>query len=400
MNGFLIVAILLLVAVTATLLWPLLRKPRALGAESDSPALRILREQRAEATAEHAAGRLDDAAYAQTLAELEQRALAEHAAPDSLRPLAPAYGWAVGLAVVLPVASLVLYLMLGNPLALDPAQREVQSPQAGMAQIEQMVASLAAKVEADPDNVEGARMLARSYMVLERHAEAVKLLEKLAKKLPDDAQLYADWADALASATDRKLAGEPEKLISKALQLDPDNAKALALHGTLQFERGQYAQAAATWQRILAHAEPGSEFAQQVQAMVGEARERAGLAPTVQPTAAAPDSGLRIRLALSLDAALAAKAAPADPVFVFVRPAAGGPPLAAIRLSVKDLPAELDLAQAVRMNPAPLPEQVVIGARVSKSGQPTAAKGDLEGLSAAVSPAAGSLKLAIDRELP
>lgn len=400
MNAFLILAVLLLVAVSAGLLWPLLRKPRAQSPESDSPALRILREQRAEATAEHAAGRLDDASYAQLLAELEQRALAEHTAPEGLRAPAPAYPWAVGLAVLLPVASLVLYLMLGNPLALDPAQREAQSPQMGMAQIEQMVTSLAAKVEADPENVEGARMLARSYMVLERHAEAVKVLEKLALKLPDDAQLYADWADALASATDRKLEGQPEKLIQKALQLDPANAKALALFGTLQFERGQYAQAAETWQRILAQAEPGGEFAQQVQAMVAEARNRAGLAPAAPATPAAADSGLRVRLALSLDAALSAQAVATDPVFVFVRPAAGGPPLAAIRLSVKDLPTELDLSQAVRMNPAPLPEQVVIGARVSKSGQPTATPGDLEGLSAAVSPTAGNLKLVIDRVRP
>lgn len=400
MNAFPIVALLLLLGVTAGLLWPLLRHraaPAPAAPATDSPPLRILREQRADAAAEHAAGRLDDAAYAQLLGELEQRALAEAAAPESTVSAAPARGWAIGLVVLLPLLSLVLYLMLGNPAALDPANRVAQA-QPGAQDIERMVTALAAKVEADPDNIEGARMLARSYMVLERPAEALRVLERLAKKVPDDAQLYADWADALAAATDRKLEGEPEKLIKKALALDPTNTKALALAGTLEFERGQFRQAAATWQKILDHTEPGSEFAQSVQAMVGEARQRAGLAP-VQP-AAAPAGGLGIRLAVSLGEAIKAKAAPGDSVFVFVRPAAGGPPLAGMRLTVAQLPAELDLAQATRMNPAPLPEQVVIGARVSKSGQPTAAKGDLEGLSAPVAPNAGALKLVIDRELP
>ena len=93
---------------------------------------------------------------------------------------------------------------------------------------------------------------------------------------PDDAQALADYADALAVINNRSLEGEPEQLILKAVKLDPTNVKALALAGTVAFNRGQFADAAALWERAVRDADPQADFVKQLQGAIDEARRRAG----------------------------------------------------------------------------------------------------------------------------
>lgn len=412
MIAFLLSMLALVLAVLATLLWPLLRRPAAGAASGENPALKVLREQRAELEAERSAGRIDEAAYAQTLGELERRALDEASAPEAAVANAPARGWAVVLAVALPLASLALYLVLGNPAGVDPANTAPQQ-QARITpeQIDAMVASLAAKVKANPDDVEGAQMLGRSYMVLGRYAQAVEVFSGLATKLPQDAQVLADWADALASANDQKLAGEPEKLIQRALALDPGNVKALALAGTLAYEKGDYKNALGPWEKILGHVDPQSDFGRSIQAMANDARQRAGMPVQAAAAAQSPQlaqaepvaaaaSGIQLKGHVTLAAALKAEAKPDDTVFVFLRPAEGGRPIAALRLSVADLPTEVDFAKASLMLQGPLPDKLVAGARISRSGNPLPQSGDLQGLSERFSPGAGEVQIAIDQKVP
>jgi cytochrome c-type biogenesis protein CcmH len=250
---------------------------------------------------------------------------------------------------------------------------------------------------------------------------------------PKEAQLYADLADAQGMVNGRKLDGEPEKLVAKALELDPDNAKALGLAGTVAFDRGDPAGAAKHWERALAKVEPGSELAGRLQAAVDEARQRAGLPPlpratalaaapaapaTVSPSASMPAGhppvdkpaqapaadAAAVQVRVSLAPALAAKASPEDTVFIFAR-AQQGPkaPLAIQRRQVKDLPLELTLDDSMAMNPAlrlSTVPQVVVGARVSKSGNAMPQPGDLQGLSPVVAVGTRGLQLQITDVLP
>lgn len=338
----------------------------------------------------------------------------------------------LGLAVFALVFVVAGYAWLGNPAALAVAPgvpgapaNEAASQDAGRAQFEAMAERLAERLKTQPDDAEGWAMLGRSYSVLERYPQAIVAYQRVIKLRPKDAQGYADYADALGMSQGRKLAGEPERLIDQALQLDPDNAKALSLAGTVAFDKDDFAGAAQRWQRAMSKAEPGSEMARRLRGGVDEARQRAGLpalppeppapalatavpaaADTVAPgsSAAGPAASAAVQVRVSLAPALAAKAAPDDTVFIFARALQGlKAPLAIQRRQVKDLPLDLTLDDSMAMSPAlrlSTVTQVVIGARVSKSGNAMPQPGDLQGLSPAVAVGTRGLQLQIGEVLP
>lgn len=264
-------------------------------------------------------------------------------------------------------------------------------------QIESMVAQLAERLKEKPDDPDGWAMLGRSYAALGRANDAVAAYKKVVE-LRKDAQSLADLADGLAMANNRTLEGEPERLIAEAVKLDGRNVKALALAGTVAFNREDYAAASGYWQRAIDASEPGSEFAQQLQGALDEARKRAAgpavaAAPAVpaapgasKPAAAATNAVVAGRVTLSK--ALADRVAPGDTLFIFAR-AANGPrvPLAILRKQAGELPVEFQLDDSLAMSPAAKlssATEVVIGARISKSGNAMAQPGDLQVLSAPV----------------
>ncbi|MEJ5999445.1 tetratricopeptide repeat protein [Paucibacter soli] len=290
------------------------------------------------------------------------------------------------------------YAWLGNPagLAHVPGRAPEQAGGHGSEakQFEAMAERLAERLKSRPDDAEGWTMLSRSYAVLGQFDKAVTAYQRVVKLRPDDAQVYADYADALAMANGSKLDGEPETLIKRALELDPGNAKALSLAGTLAFDRGDAASAARHWERALQGMEPGSELAQQLQGALAEARQRAGLST----------AGASLQVRVSLAPELAAKAAPDDTLFVFARAAQGSKaPLAIQRRQVKELPLTLTLDDSMAMNPALKlsgAEQVVVGARISKSGNAMPQPGDMQALSAPLKPGAAQVQLQIKDLLP
>lgn len=281
------------------------------------------------------------------------------------------------------------------------APASAASPQA---QIAAMVGKLEERLKSTPDDAEGWTMLGRSYSVLGRYADADKAYQKVVALRPNDAQAWADRADALAMANGRQLGGEPEKLIARALALDPKNLKALALAGTIAFERADYAGAARHWEAAVAAGEPGSELVRNLQGGVVEARARAGaavVASGVAPSASAPTASVGSQVAgrVVLAPELQDKAAPQDTVFVFAR-AVDGPraPLAVLRRQVKDLPFDFVLDDTMAMNAAlrlSSAAQVIVSARISKSGNAVAQAGDLQGASPTVRVGTRELQIVI-----
>jgi cytochrome c-type biogenesis protein CcmH len=221
---------------------------------------------------------------------------------------------------------------------------------------------------------------------------------------PDDAQAYADQADAAAMAAGRQLAGEPERLIARALQLDPKNLKALALAGTIAFDRGDFAGAIRHGAGAIAAGAAGSDLVRTLQAGVGEAKARAAgpaaaaATPPPASTAAAAAAG-QVSGRVVLAPALLAQAAPGDTLFVFARAANGrGMPLAILRKQVKDMPFDFVLDDTLAMSPAARlsgAAQVVVGARISKSGNAMAQPGDLQGASPPVPVGTRALQIEI-----
>ncbi len=410
MTAFAAIAAAMVVAAVAWVLMPLLRHRAGSDLDREASNAAILRDQLRELDADLAHGAVSAEHHAQARRELERRVLEEvPAEPRRAARAEQGTPWVAALfAAVLPIAAVLLYLAVGNPAALDP---RAAAPAGGPAhdftpeQVEKMVSDLAARLANEPDNLEGWVVLARSYHVLKRFAAAAEAYERAVKLAPDEPDLIADYADALASAEGGNLAGKPIALVKRALEIDPTHWKALALAGTEAFNRRDFAAAVAYWEKLRAHAPAGSQLAQSIDASIAEARSLGGSAPAAPAVVAVPAaSGGRVTGTVALGAALRERASPTDTVFVFAR-AAEGPraPLAILRRQVKDLPFEFALDDSMAMAPdlrlSKFPE-VVVGARVSRSGSATPQSGDLEGFSQPVKVGATGVAVVIDAARP
>ena len=317
-----------------------------------------------------------------------------------------------GLAVAIIAIAGAGYLWKGMPAPTEAAQTAAadgQAPQhsTNADQIAAMTEKLSARLKDKPDDVEGWSMLARSYSVLGRHADALKAYEKAASLRKDDPTLLADYADSLAVNSNNSLDGEPMKLVERALKLDPKNLKALYLAGTYAFNKQDYKSAIKTWETLAQVGPPGNVFVREVEPAIAEARKLAGLPAAAAPLDAAPQA-VAAPLAIgagmvsgtvTLTAALAKQAQPDDTLFVFARAAEGSRmPLAILRKQVKDLPITFTLDDSMAMSPATAlssVSQVIVGARISKSGNAMPQAGDLSGQSAPVKVGAAGLKIEI-----
>jgi cytochrome c-type biogenesis protein CcmH len=352
----------------------------------------IYRDELRELGADLAAGTLAREDYERSRLELEARALEDLSTEEPIATRGGGRHAALALGVALPVLALVVYLAAGTPGALAP-----QTAVPTAAQVEGMVARLAAKLEENPGDVEGWKLLGRSYMVLGRYPQAVGAYAKAAERAPRDAQLLADFADALAMARGQRLAGEPERLIARALEIDPGNLKALALAGSAAFERQDYARAAELWSRMLPLVPAGSEEARSIAENVEEAKKLASIGASSPDTASAHPG---VRGTVRLAPALRQQVRPGDTVFVFAR-AAEGPamPLAVLRARAADLPLQFALNDSMAMArglTVSAHPRVVVTARVSKSGSAKPAPGDLQGASGPVANNASGVAVTID----
>jgi cytochrome c-type biogenesis protein CcmH len=399
------IAVLLAVVALAFVLPALLgRRGATRAATPDAANVALHRDQLRELDADLAAGTLSPEQRDEARREIEQRLLDDVRAGNDTRAI-PAGGrrtaWVVAAAV--PVAALLLYFAVGNPAALAPGAAAGDGHGVTRQQIEGMVERLAARMKENPDDAEGWAMLGRSYAVLDRHVEAAAAYANAVKRAQPDAQLLADYADVLAMARGRNLKGEPERLIAQALKLDPRNVKALLLAGTVAFQDQKFKDAIAYWERILKVVQPDSAIADSVHDSIADARKLAGGGAKPEPARLAAPAPAAVSGTVSLAPALASKAAPDDTVFIFARPAEGPRmPLAVLRKRVRDLPTAFTLDEAMAMTPAASlsnHSQVVVGARVSKSGSPAPQPGDLEGLSAPVPVGKTGIAITIDREV-
>lgn len=415
MTVFLILATLLVAGALLLVIPPMLgtgakAREHAARQEQARTVLIVLREQLAELEADHAAGRIAEADYKRSREELEQRALTEAGTAEAGVDAAPARGWALGVVFAVPVLAVAVYLILGTPEGLDPASAK-PAPEAGHQitpeQMQAMVSQLAERLEREPGDVQGWMMLGRSFAVMQNFQGAVATWNRIGAKIPDHPDILADWADLLAGAAGRKFDGDPDRLIARALELAPNHVKALALSGTSAFVRHDYATASAQWEKILASMQPGDGAYSSILASINEARVKGGMAQLNPPAGAqvagiggaaqASSAPLTLRGRLSLSPELAQQAGSDATVFVFARPPQGGMPIAALRVRAGDLPVDFDFSNAQRMSQGPLPEQIAVGARLSKGGSATAAAGDLESQTVLASPDAQGVSVVIDR---
>lgn len=405
-----------------------------------------LQKQLRQLRAQHTAGTLSDEQFTTQRSALERQLLDHlektHAEdPPAAASSAPAAGskrragvqtWAL-LGVFAVVIAAAGYSLTGSPdqinqvpgsmgRAAAPAEASEPAPHAmGTEQMAALVDKLAERMKSNPQDAEGWVMLGRSYAAMGRPEDALAALDKAVKLQPQDATILADYADALAVKSGRSLDGEPMQYIERALKADPSHVKALVLAGTAAFNRGDFAVAVRHWDRVAQVGSPDNPLVQMAANGAAEARTRGNLPPAApgngpalaaagataggtgaaaaaQPGGAAP-AGTAVSGTVTIHPDLLAKAAPEDAVFIFARAAVGSRmPLALLRKQVKDLPVAFTLDDSMAMSPAAKisgAEKVVVGARVTKSGQAMPQPGDLEGLSDPVAPGGKGVQVQI-----
>ena len=315
---------------------------------------------------------------------------------------------AAGLIVVIAVALYFVWTKPNTATTPHSAQNAQNVENAQMAPEHiKMIKALAARLEQNPNDGKGWAMLARAYAVLGRYNEALPAYEKAANLIQNDPVLLVDYADVLAAQNGKNLQGKPMELIQRALMIDPNNIKGLNLIGSAEFQAGNYTHAAGYWEKLLKLLPPDSPSAKQVSANIANAHARASGQPQSLPAQGAAQSaagGAQIAGTVSLSPALAGKVAPTDTVFVFAKAVSGPPmPIAVIRAQVKDLPQKFILNDSMAMMPTMKLsgfQEVVVSAKVSKSGNATPQSGDLKGEVAPVKVGTNNVQLVIDKIVP
>lgn len=399
------IAAVLVLGVLLTLLRPLLWPDARLLDAAMAAKRDIFRQQLEELRQDEAHGLLAPEQCQAARAELQRRMLAELGDAGAPLPwLAPDRRTAVALLLLLPLVAVSIYLWLGTPQAITTAQQAPAHPQMtehmrSAGDLEPLLDALRKKLQQAPDNGDGWALLARSYVELGRHTEAASAFERAAALLPGDAQLLADYADALAMAHGRVLTGKPETLVEQALKLEPDNVKALMLAATAAFDRQQYEQAIRHWRRLQQALPAEDPMQTEVVSWLEEARGLAGAAVANRDQALAPVSisgSVRLAPGVTLE--------PGAILFVYARAASGSPmPLAILRAAEPKLPFAYRLAAA----DAPMPgqaltagQEVVLVARLSRSGEAKPQSGDLQGMSPPFKVDGRQVDIEIDHRLP
>ena len=416
MTGFLIAGALAVVLVLALLFRPFWRKASATGVSRRQLNAAIYREQMLRLERDRAEDMIAEADYVQARAELQRRVIDDtREADDTATIRAPKKTmWAVGL--VLPIAAITLYALLGAPATLDP-----NGPQHAVTaqDMDRMVEGLAKKLEIDPGNLQGWAMLARSYKMLGRNAEAEQAFIRAGTFLDNDAQLLAIYAELAASNANGNFSGKPTQLIEKALRVDPTNAMAQWLAGAAAFRSNQFDAAIRIWERLKPQVEPDSDDSSMLQESLVAAY--AALGKTAPPASGKPPltanatsngttappatagAAASVRGVVALDAALRAKAAPGDTLLVIARVPGTRMPVAVLRTSASALPLQFTLDDSLSMSPQArisTATEVEVEARISKSGMAQAEAGDLISAVQTVKVGAQGIKLQVNKVRP
>lgn len=397
-----VVASIMVVIALAVILLPLWRSGHlARTLDSNTANIAVLKDQLQELELDYAGGNLSAEQYALARDDLQASVAADlddETAPTDQFVSGGTRRWlSLLLIVMLPVASVTLYRQIST-YRESPQQQpaaEQASAQTGeqqkMPPIDEMVEVLAARLRQDPDNLQGWRMLGKTYALLQRFPEAVSAYER-AYQLGgnQDAEILVDYVEVLASANDNSMQGKPHAILQEALQIQPNMPKARWLSGFSRFQQEDYVQALKDWQIALNSPTINEDARQVLLRYVAEARELGG----IPESAAAQQDAVSVQVAVhvSLDEALGNQVQADDVVFVFARLAQGMlMPLAAKKIKVQDLPTTVVLDDSMSMikgHSLVGKSEVIIGARVSKSGSPIPQPGDLQGLSSVIDPKA------------
>ena len=307
---------------------------------------------------------------------------------------------AVAVASVIPIAAGTLYLVLGQPSVIsNPPVANTQVADGGRLDnetnleaqaFEEKTQEVMRRLAEQPDDALGWDTLARLFVAQERFAEAAGALKKFRELAGDSADVLVREANALAFANNGELRGEPESLIDRALELDPQHFGALFLAGFAVALRQDYQSALDYWHRAEALS-PNEDVRSEIRRLIsGAEAEIASTSSSTGDGVSTVVAGQSVRVSVSVEPAILEQVDPQDSVFIFAR-ALQGPavPLAVVKRQVKDLPLVIELNDNSAMVPnmtISAFDKISIVARISRSGTAQAASGDFFGETGVIEP--------------
>ncbi len=262
MTAFVLSAILLALVVAVWVIRPLWQGRLTTGVDIDRQAanIDILRDQSTELARERAEGLLSEEDYQQSVAEIKRRLLEEtESTENQITQTSHSRPLAIALLVLIPLLALGWYGLAGNLRALNESERMAE-PEMTPEKIAGMVDKLAARMKANPDDMQGWLMLARSYKAMGRYDEAGDAFAHAESEVLKSPDLLANYAETLAMANGKGFSGKPVQLIDKALKLDPKHPHSLFLAGAAAMEAGDPKKGITYWESLLPLVEPDSDI--------------------------------------------------------------------------------------------------------------------------------------------
>ncbi len=426
---FVVLTLLLVVVVLAVLVWALWRTPVAVAADDHEQAnARVYREQSADLARELALGHMGQAEHEQAMEELKRRLR------DDLQDTTVAVGAPTGakprktviaLCLLMPLLAVFLYGSWGTPLGLDPQALAQMAPDDGPEgsvtpeKLAQMAAQLERRLQDEPGNVDAWLMLGRLQRSQDNFQAAEKSFGKALALNPDD-DIAVERAEVVAQIQGGDFSGEPWAVLQRILKANPNQNNALLLAGSASYSEGRFAQAVQYWERVRASLPPQSPDLNALDSALAQAREKlaSGRSPSPAPAqpprsaasaasagaaSASPAALARISGRVSLAPALASQTSAADTVFIYATPVGGRMPLAIVRTTVGALPFDFVLDDSQAMGPQSKlssASEVVLKARISKTGQAMAQPGELGVSLGPIKTQASQLSLVISGPMP
>ena len=327
--------------------------------------------------------------FEQAKLELDQTLLQEAGPPAELAAQPRARWASVIILICLPIFVVGGYFLSGRPEFLNPQAQMAKGHNKELPSVNEMVAKLEARLAQNPDDLEGWKMLARTYGFMQHYDKAIPIYNKLLSLGADkDPNILSDYAEALANLNNHNLRGQPSILLKTALDIDPSHQKSLWLAGVAATQQDENEEAVKHWTKLLNQIpETDAEARQTLQTYIQKAQQLIdGIATPVTKnnTVSVPEADTpKLTVTVTLAKELQDKMKSTDTLFIYARATTGSPmPLAIVRKTASELPISVTLDDSQAMLPnkrLSLFKEVTVVARISEAGSAVTQSGDLIG---------------------
>lgn len=413
MTVFFILAACLVVAALVAIIPSALKSSPGTELDQLETNIKIAKERRAILQRSLADNTIDQATYDIELSDLENAlALDLSAEKQGRKSSRSGVAIAIGIALFIPIASGALYLHLGMPTGVDSVAAHEQSvaEQAQKANtpppaLAELLPNLEKKLEANPDDRDGWKLLGKSYLTISEFSKAKDALLRAYELDAKDPDLLAQLAEATAMELDGDLSGQANDYLDSALAINPNHQQSLWLKAIASQQAGNHEDAISRFEVLRTGVSGNADAIASIDQMIGRSVQALGgpVEPTVQAQSPSQPQGASLTVTVTVPADIISQVAATDSVFIFARASSGPPmPLAVSRHVVSELPVTVVLDDSMAMMPAMTLSQfpsVTVGARISQSGNAIAQPGDWYGEQENVTPAEVSeLTVIIDQQ--